>query len=121
MQDLKLNTTTWDVAIENGDFVLVDGLEALKQKVAISLKMFKGEWFLDQRQGMPWLQEILGRKFSNYSSIAGLLRNAILKIDGVDSVEINGITYDGVTRALVINQVRVKGTVGEIELSEFIV
>jgi len=52
--DLKLNDN-YDLAIEDGDLVLVcDGAE-VAQSAGIRLLFIQGEWFFDYTKGIPWL------------------------------------------------------------------
>lgn len=85
MADLKLDLTG-DIVIEGGDAVLVDGVDAVIQQIKIRLKMFKGEWFQNPSEGMPWFQSIL-QKQPNTQSIAGIFRQAVQETPGVASVE----------------------------------
>lgn len=36
--------------------VLVDGSEAVRQRLAARLRLFLGEWFLDTSKGFPWAE-----------------------------------------------------------------
>jgi hypothetical protein len=54
-KDLKLDFESWDIVTP---LVFVTGAEAIMQRVAIRWKMFAGEWFVDQRVGVPWLQRV---------------------------------------------------------------
>ena len=42
--------------IKDGDFIFqtLDGAEALRQTLIHSLKMERGEWFLDPEKGLAW-------------------------------------------------------------------
>lgn len=40
---------------------LVDSPAAVAQIIETSLNLFLGEWYLDQTQGMPWLQGVIGK------------------------------------------------------------
>lgn len=58
--DLKLDDNN-DITIVNGDFALTkNSTEMCKQTLGITLKTWKGEWFLDTNFGVPYLQEIIG-------------------------------------------------------------
>lgn len=56
--DLLLNDD-WDLAAGTTDLQLVDEEKAVGQHLAQRLKTFTGEWFLDQRIGVPYLQQVL--------------------------------------------------------------
>jgi hypothetical protein len=57
--DLLLDESTWDLVTDATDLKLVDGADAVRQHLAQRLKTFLGEWFLDQRIGVPYLQQVL--------------------------------------------------------------
>lgn len=101
MSDVKLDTDG-DVLIENGDLVLVDGLAAIGQHVAMRLRSYKGEWFLDQNAGVPYFQEILA-KGTPAARIRSILQRIILETDKVVSVDSMELDYDASARTLVVD------------------
>ena len=53
-----------DIAIENNSFVLIGltastSLDEIEQNLKQRLRVFLGEWFLDQREGLPYFEHIL--------------------------------------------------------------
>lgn len=50
---------SYDILLENGDLpkrtTHVSGAQAIAQRVQIRLNRWRGEWFADQREGVPWL------------------------------------------------------------------
>lgn len=101
MSDVKLDTDG-DVLIENGDLVLVDGLAAIGQHVAMRLRSYKGEWFLDQNAGVPYFQEIL-EKGTPEARIRSILQRIILDTEGITSVDSMDLDYDAAARTLVVD------------------
>ncbi len=101
MADLKLDTATHDIEIQNGDLVILDGIEAIRQDLLIRLQFFAGEWFLDARIGMPYYQRVLGQK-PNESVVRTLFRQAILATPGVVAINDLDVSYDGATRSLAV-------------------
>jgi hypothetical protein len=99
--DLKL-TPSGDLDITEGDLFLVDGLEAIKQRCHIRLRTFRGEWFLDQRVGMPWRQEVLGVKPFSPVRVAHRMRQALLGVPGVTDVVSVTPSLDPTTRTLTV-------------------
>lgn len=81
MKDLKLNTSTHDIAIEDSDLQLVDLLDFYAQKVKIVLWFFLAEWFLDTTQGINYFGQVF-KKNPNLTLIDSLFKIAILEIDG---------------------------------------
>lgn len=57
--DIALNTANNDLVIKNNDLILIDNAERIAQQVLITLRFWLNEWFLDTRQGIPYLEYIL--------------------------------------------------------------
>lgn len=68
-------------------------IDSATQEIKMRLKTFSGEWFLDQNEGLPYLQEILGKKHSKLY-LSTLLRDAIAKCSEVERVEIRDLEFD---------------------------
>lgn len=79
--DFKL--TNGDIVISPFDIVLnTKGAEAVAQRIDITLKTFKGEYFLNIDFGAPWFQTVL-RKGVSKNLIDTQLKNIILGVEGV--------------------------------------
>ena len=85
MIDLALDVLTHDLVIKNNDLVLLDGAERVRQQLAIKLKLWTGEWFLDTEFGTPYLTDILGKQISLAGSVAAL-KASIMAVDGVQTI-----------------------------------
>ncbi len=58
--DLKLGLTN-DLVLVDGDLILTTTkTEIAAQTLGITLKTYRGEWFLNSNFGVPYLQEIIG-------------------------------------------------------------
>lgn len=104
------------LAIEKGDLVLADGIEAIEQHLRIRLHMFKGEWFLDQKVGMPYLEKILVKN-PNLAAVSGIFRKAILTTPGVIGIDALSLNLNRGTRRLAVT-FKAKTTVGPLEYAE---
>lgn len=62
--------------------------------------LFKGEWFLDGRQGVPYFQYVLVSN-PNLSLIANMFREVAMSAPGVASVSDIGLDFTPRTRTLV--------------------
>lgn len=71
-----------DIDIQNGNLVLVEGQEEIKQHLEQRLRAFLGEWFLDQTIGVPYFDEIL-KKNVIPSEVETIFINEILSTPGV--------------------------------------
>lgn len=86
-----------DMAVVNGDFALSGGstdaanLQATQQAIAIALRMFLGECYLDQSVGVDWLGTILVKN-PNPSDVTAMLTSTIAACPGVTSVISAGLT-----------------------------
>ena len=54
--DIALNIAKNDLVIKNNDLILIDNTERVAQQVLITLRFWLGEWFLDTREGVPYLE-----------------------------------------------------------------
>lgn len=93
--DLALDPDTWDLEIPPR---LIRGAEAVAQRLMVRLRWIKGEWYLDQNQGVPWFEILLGQKNPDVRLVEGIIRQAILSTPGVTSVQEISVTYDPTTR-----------------------
>lgn len=91
--DLALDPTTMDLLLQDGDLVLLDGPKAVEQHIRIRLLFFRGEWFLDSREGTPWLQEVLGQKTDEERAVE-VVRKVLQTTPGVASVETVSVAID---------------------------
>lgn len=77
---------TGDLAIEHSAFVFIEGPEFVRQKLATRFQFFKGEWFLDKRQGIPYFRDVFINR-PNLDVIRSLFRRVILSTPGVAAVK----------------------------------
>ena len=85
MIDLRLTADTWDLDIQVGDILLVSAHEDVIQHIRQRLLAFRGEWFLDLAEGLPWFEEILGKP-QNIETVEALLKERIQGSPGVDEL-----------------------------------
>ena len=97
MSDFKLRDG--DLEIET-DFILTHNLsEQVTQALHIQLKTLQGEWFLDERVGIPYFTQILGQK-PHKLVLLSIFREAILKVDGVSKINQINLDYEHRTRTV---------------------
>ncbi len=106
--DLKFDFDTEDLAIENGDLVLVTGLEELKQNIVLKLRTFSREMWLSPFAGIPYLrprpgetQQILGKVIS-LDDLTAIFETAILEYEEIESLEAIELDYNTDTRELTL-------------------
>lgn len=107
-----LSTDPVDLLLDStGDLVVTSdlqwavGLPAIAQGIRIALQLFRGEWFLDLDEGVPYLERegvsaddaLLGAKFNHGRAVAAF-RDAIRRAPGVNSIVSLNVTFDRATR-----------------------
>ena len=91
------------------------GLEDVRQRVVETLKLWRGEWFLDTTRGVPYTDEIFRRP-----AVAGLISSAISSriraVDAVTGVPSVTSSFDPATRLYSL-QARVSTAEGSFEVT----
>lgn len=69
-----------DLALDRGDVVVLGRssatrLQYIRQKIAARFKFFQGEWFLDQREGVPMFRDVLVKNPN-----LGLVRSLFMRV-----------------------------------------
>jgi len=101
MSDILLDTTTHDIEIENYDFELVTGIDKVVQQIKIRLLFFKGEWFLDTLQGLPFYDDIFVKN-PNIPNIDNIIKSEIVNTPNVKELLSYESDYDNTNRSLTI-------------------
>lgn len=96
MRDLKRDWATGDLALP---VQWVDGAELFRQRLAIRFSWVRGEWFRDQRQGIPWFDLVL-RKNPDPRVLRYVLREVVLTTPGCEQLTSFDLGYDTKTRTL---------------------
>lgn len=82
MIDLKWDFENNDIYIDS-DLALVDSSESMAQRIANSVHLLRGTWFLDLRDGVDWVG-LLGN--GNRALIDSAVRSVARNVEGVDSI-----------------------------------
>lgn len=99
MSDLRLDEQTYDLELTNGDLVLTEKSDAIRQHVRQRLWTFFAEWFLDTSVGVPYYQVILVKNPS-LANVEGVLQQEILATPGITELLAFELDYDSATREL---------------------
>lgn len=95
--DIYLDPTSHDIVYSNGDIRLTKNiLEDATQRIKVRLQIFKGEWVLDNREGVPYFQDILTK--SSKEANDAIFRAKILEEPLVDTIVDFNSTQDRLTR-----------------------
>jgi HSP20 family molecular chaperone IbpA len=93
------NPIAHDLHLVDGKLSFVEDEEAIAQHLRIRLQFFRGEWFADEREGVPWFEEIL-TKPSNLPLVRSILRKVVVDTPGISDVQDLSISLDRQTRTL---------------------
>lgn len=85
---------------QNGQNFLVNSPQAVGQAVLTRLKLWAGEWFLDNTLGVPWLTNVIG--FGTSVTYDQVIRDTIAGTKGVSSIDTYTSSLDSVKRILTI-------------------
>ncbi len=93
--------------------------DAVKQAIFTSLKLFEGEWWEDQSQGFPLVQNILGVIVTpkNQQGVDAIVQKAISNVQGVQSIENFTSTFAKGRYQFSCDVVTIYGQVGFTEVS----
>lgn len=100
--DIALNIASNDLVIKNNDLILIDNTERVAQQVLITLRFWLGEWFLDTRQGVPYLEYVLVKN-PNMNHIRQILAEKIQSVEGVNNIVSLDFDFRRITRELYVN------------------
>lgn len=104
-------TSAGDLSIVNGRLQLVEGRDAIPERLTTRLRTFLGEWEFDRRVGVPYFESILRKRF-DIRVVANILRRVILGTDGIARITELLFDFDPATRSLSV-QLEAEGEDGE--------
>jgi len=114
--DLKLAEATHDLDVEANDLALVVGVDEVTQRLRVRLKLFRGEWYLDENAGVPYYVNILTHS-PKMSLIEAVFRKEILSSSEIEAITYWYMNYNRVTRQFTLD-FKASSSEGEIEVSE---
>lgn len=106
-----------DYTLGSGADFLVNSPEAVAQAVLTRLRLWLGEWFVDTQDGMPWNEQVLGKRGGRNPNAA--IRQRILGTEGVTAIVAYDSQFDGETRRLRI-EATIETIYGTTTISEAI-
>lgn len=112
MATLETDPITNDLVLKNNSLSVIAGADEVAQRIRARLRMFRGEWFLNLKKGMPFY-EIIFAKGSTDETIASAIKREILTVPGVLELLRYSQSIDSKTRQLVVD-FQVKVTDGAI-------
>lgn len=110
MTDIKMDNHT--LPIVDGDFVLTDGVEEIKQHIIVALNTFYTDWLLDYTKGIDYTNGMRNLDFLQHDC-----KNQILGVNGVTGLINFSLTFDKNT--LTVNIVSGVQTIyGRIDIAQ---
>lgn len=111
--DILLDQRTTDISIVDGDIVLTTlNSELLRQRIAIRLNTWLGEWALNTQQGIPYRQTIFNGRIRNKEQLDALYLNQINSIEEINEIVDFESEYDRTRRTYTIIRLIVSTTEG---------
>jgi hypothetical protein len=86
MIDIALDIATHDLDLTNGSASLVEGRDHDRQDIDNAIQFFRGEWFLDPADGLPYFERILVKNV-NEGDVLAIVRDYLLRRDSVQVVQ----------------------------------
>jgi len=122
MTDIALDYTgqTGDLDLTGHRLNLITGTAAIEQQLRFRCRYFEGEWFLDERQGIPFLRAVL-IKNPDLQLIEHLFRAATRTTPGIRLVTNVEISLDVTTRTLTVRIAATMDTGEPVVFQPFIV
>lgn len=114
------NPNPHDLRLTNGHLTFLEGHEAIAQKVKIRLWFFRAEWYLDQREGIPYFTKVL-TKNPDIPALEAMFRRVVSGTPGIALVERLSLALDRTTRAATLDLSARTDEGAPIELDAFLV
>ncbi|MCG8433499.1 MAG: hypothetical protein MJA83_05665 [Gammaproteobacteria bacterium] len=119
MADFKLDASG-DLDLSTGDIQIITGNAAIAQELTIRLRFFLGEWFLDVREGIPYIQQFF-RKNPNPNIIRDVIARVVRGTPGVIDLLSLSFDLDTVARRLSVSlSAQTTSDEGPLVFEEFI-
>lgn len=99
----------------DGNLAMAYDAEAVGQHARQRVQTFAGEWYLDTTAGLPWVQQILGKRYDAALAEA-VVKSEVLNTDGVTEITSFSVSFDRASRGVFIRSVEV-GTEYDEEVS----
>ena len=77
--DIKIDFDNYDLAFENGDLVVVDNVDCIKQQIRTGLFILPMDWFIDISKGINYFLAFR----DNYKKLKAQIKDEIQSVFGV--------------------------------------
>ncbi len=95
MNTLLVDVDGWDLVLDvNGNIAMASNPYSEAQDVASAVKLFLGEAYFDVAQGIPYFQNILGKR-PNLQFVKSQIEKAALTVPGIVQARCLLASFDG--------------------------
>lgn len=109
--DIKIDYEKDDLAFEDGDLVVTDGSDCIKQQIKTGLYILPLDWFIDLRWGINYFKGFREEP----KKLQAQIKDAIRSVDGV--VRLGKYTFDNSTTKWKVNAIVYTFDNDEIEIN----
>lgn len=81
MKDIKISND--GLAFENGDLVLIDGVDRVVQNIWVALRTLKNDWLLNHTKGINYFNHL---KSLDDVSLRAEIKTAVREVVGVEKI-----------------------------------
>lgn len=115
MIDLALDSSH-DIYLTDYEPTMSAGIDQVRQRLLVRLKLFMGEWYLDEEAGLPYYKDVLTAS-PKLALVEAVFRKEILSLPEIEALTAFEMTYDGSARQLGIDFTAISSE-GEVTISE---
>ncbi len=99
---LEIGKDNYNLQIIDFDFAFTSNLsEYVAQKLKIILKIFTGEWYLNNTIGIDYYGKVLVKN-PNLGEIEDIYKIKILSVEGTDEITAFNLTFNTAIRQLIV-------------------
>lgn len=100
---IKLSLNTRDLEFDsNKHFAIADKTQDIKQRLTLKIELMRGEWYLDENEGIPWLEIFSLTGEEQERKALNEIRNVLLNDKAVKEIKSLTVEQDNTKSQLVI-------------------
>nr|DAV28509.1 MAG TPA: Protein of unknown function (DUF2634) [Caudoviricetes sp.] len=100
---IKFNLNTRDLEFDsNKHFAIADKTQDIKQRLILKIELMRGEWYLDENEGIPWLEIFSLTGEEQEKKALNEIRNVLLNDKAVKEIKSLTVEQDNTKSQLVI-------------------
>lgn len=101
---VKLNLNTRDLEFDKTKhFIIADKIQDIKQRLILKIELMRGEWYIDENEGIPWLEIFSLTGEEQERKALNEIRNVLLKDKAVKEIKNITVYQDNIKSQLIIN------------------